>query len=141
MQLKVLVKVMYVWYGNEDTNKQVEDYINKYTEEYDNRIFKIESKTSELIDTEREVIVKARINQDKYREDLLKKYGKCCLCGVQNQELLIASHLKPWSKSDKKEKLDIENGHGNQFLNGSYVLCAHQTLFAQCYTFWSCEHS
>ena len=23
---------------------------------------------------------------------------------------MIASHLKPWSKSDKKEKLDIENG-------------------------------
>lgn len=99
-----------VWYGNEEINKRVEEYINKYTEEYDNRISQIESNTSELIGAEKEVIVKARINQDKYREGLIKKYGKCCLCGVQNQSLLIASHLKPWSKSDKKEKLDIENG-------------------------------
>ena len=66
---------------------------------------------SDITGDEREAIVKIRINQDKFRESLIKKYnGKCCLCGVDYLSMLVASHIKPWAKSDKYEKLDIENG-------------------------------
>ena len=83
----------------------------------------IESKTgyfeSERIDDfnepltgdEKEVIVKARINQSMYRQILIKKYGsKCCLCGVSDERMLIASHIKPWNKCDKYEKVSEHNG-------------------------------
>ena len=42
---------------------------------------------------------------------MLKKYhSKCCLCGVDDDALLVASHIKPWAKSDEHEKLDLDNG-------------------------------
>lgn len=63
-----------------------------------------------LTGEEKEIITKARINQSKFREMLLKKYSKCCLCSVSNPDLLVASHIKPWSVSTPKEKVDINNG-------------------------------
>ena len=59
---------------------------------------------------ERETVVKVRVNQGEFRQKLLKKYGKCCLCGVTAQYLLTASHIKPWSQSESFEKLDSDNG-------------------------------
>ena len=54
--------------------------------------------------------VKTRVNQSVFRERLLKKYHTCCLCKVENQALLTASHIKPWAASSADEKLDAENG-------------------------------
>ena len=45
-----------------------------------------------------------------FRNKLLQRYSKCCLCGVSNPNLLIASHIKSWSESEPNEKLDIDNG-------------------------------
>ena len=59
---------------------------------------------------EQEIIIKARVNQSKFRQQLLDRYKKCCLCSVSNPDLLIASHIKPWCESEANEKLDIENG-------------------------------
>ncbi len=59
---------------------------------------------------EREALVKIRVNQDEFRNKLLKKYSKCCLCGVTAPTLLIASHIKPWSVCEPEEKLDESNG-------------------------------
>ena len=77
-----------------------------------------------FIGKEKEVIIKARVNQSIYREMLLKKYKKCCLCGMTDSRMLIASHIKPWSKSESNEKVDIYNGlllcpnHDKVFDNG-----------------------
>ena len=61
------------------------------------------------------------MNQSVFRDRLLKKYHKCCLCEVENQALLKASHIKPWVVSDADEKLDVENG---------FLLCPnHDALF------------
>ena len=59
---------------------------------------------------ERAAIVKARINQSVFRDSLIKKYSKCCLCGANATELLVASHIKPWNSSNSKEKTDVNNG-------------------------------
>lgn len=59
---------------------------------------------------EKEVLIKARVNQSIYRDMLLNKHKKCCLCGISNQKTLIASHIKPWSHSESNEKLDVYNG-------------------------------
>lgn len=58
----------------------------------------------------RHMIIEARVNQSYFRNCLISKYKKCCLCNVSSNELLIASHIKPWSASNKYEKLDEDNG-------------------------------
>ncbi len=56
---------------------------------------------------------------------MLKRYNKCCLCGVENPALLIASHIKPWAESEPKEKLDVDNG---------FLMCPnHDKLFDKGY--------
>ena len=72
---------------------------------------------------EKEAIVKVRVNQDVFRNLLLKKYGKCCLCGVSEHKLLVASHIKPWSECEPEERLDVNNG---------FLMCPnHDKLFDQ----------
>lgn len=84
----------------------------------------VENKTIEEINEVGEVIeriVKARKNQNKFREALFKREGKCKICGLAHKELLIASHIKPWSKSTPEEKLNPFNG---------FLLCPnHDSLF------------
>ncbi|MCH5267338.1 MAG: HNH endonuclease, partial [Lachnospiraceae bacterium] len=73
----------------------------------------------------KKAIINARVNQGIFRDLLLKRYNKCCLCGVENHELLIASHIKPWAKSEAKEKLDDDNG---------FLMCPnHDKLFDKGY--------
>lgn len=69
-----------------------------------------EISNSALKGEERNALVKVRINQSVFRDRLLKKFNTCCLCSLENKELLTASHIKPWSVSTAKEKLDIDNG-------------------------------
>ncbi len=84
----------------------------------------VENKTIEEINEVGEVIervVKARKNQNKFREALFKRESKCKICGLAHKELLIASHIKPWSKSTPEEKLNPFNG---------FLLCPnHDSLF------------
>lgn len=54
--------------------------------------------------------VKLRNNQEKYRKDLIYIHKICQLCGLENEELLIASHIKDYSKSNVDECIDFENG-------------------------------
>lgn len=58
----------------------------------------------------KKAIINVRVNQGTFRDKLLKKYNRCCLCGVENHILLMASHIKPWAESEPKEKLDVDNG-------------------------------
>jgi putative restriction endonuclease len=49
---------------------------------------------------EREVIIKARVNQSFFRNAVLASYNnKCCITGISVPELLIAGHIIPWSKN------------------------------------------
>lgn len=99
-----------IWYGNEEEDRKVETIIENYEKDKINKVTEIEKYTEELEGKEKEAVVKVRINQDKFREKLINKYKKCCLCNVNMNELLVASHIKPQSISDANEKLDIHNG-------------------------------
>lgn len=59
---------------------------------------------------ERETIIKSRIGQGKYREELLKDCPYCPITMVNDERLLIASHIKPWVESNNFEKTDPKNG-------------------------------
>ncbi len=59
---------------------------------------------------EREAIIKARVNQSFFRSSILASYdNKCCITGISISELLVASHIVPWSK-DEKNRLNPHNG-------------------------------
>jgi predicted restriction endonuclease len=60
--------------------------------------------------TEREQLVKARVGQGLYRSRVELIEAGCRLTGVSDRRFLRASHIKPWAKSDSREKLDGNNG-------------------------------
>lgn len=56
------------------------------------------------------VLIKQRIKQHFFRRAVLSSYGsKCCMSGLTDERLLIASHIVPWS-SDKANRLNPSNG-------------------------------
>ena len=58
----------------------------------------------------KEQLVQARIGQGEYRKKLLEEKSECLICRVNDERLLIASHIKPWSVSNEIEKIDHYNG-------------------------------
>lgn len=60
--------------------------------------------------TERESIIKSRIGQGQFRECLIAYWSACAVTGCQEPQLLKASHIKPWSKSEVTERLSLYNG-------------------------------
>jgi putative restriction endonuclease len=59
---------------------------------------------------ERAAIVKTRVNQSFFRKTILASYNQtCCITGINNPELLIASHIIPWAKNEK-ERMNPQNG-------------------------------
>lgn len=54
--------------------------------------------------------VKTRVNQSFFRRMILTSYNEvCCITGISNVELLVASHIMPWA-SDEKNRLNPMNG-------------------------------
>ena len=54
--------------------------------------------------------VEVRLKQSFFRQAVLSSYqGRCCMTGLSDQRLLIASHIIPWSK-DKANRLNPSNG-------------------------------
>lgn len=58
----------------------------------------------------REAILQQRIKQDFFRRAVLTSYrGRCCISGVADARLLVASHIVPW-REDKANRLNPSNG-------------------------------
>lgn len=100
--------------------KKISDADNSWVQEIEE--FEAELNRDTIIThTEIEQIVKARIGQSNFKKKLINRECKCALCGVTGIGLLIASHIKPWSKSTNEERLDVDNG---------LLLCPnHDSLF------------
>jgi len=59
---------------------------------------------------EREALIKARVNQSFFRYIILTSYeNRCCITGLSVPELLVASHIIPWSV-DEKKRMSPHNG-------------------------------
>ncbi len=59
---------------------------------------------------DKKIYVKTRVNQNFFRTTILSSYNqKCCITGLSIPDLLVASHIIPWSKN-KKERLNPRNG-------------------------------
>ena len=58
----------------------------------------------------RQVLTTQRIKQHFFRRAVLSSYrGRCCMSGLSESRLLVASHIVPWSK-DKANRLNPSNG-------------------------------
>lgn len=58
----------------------------------------------------RSATVEVRVNQARFRRYVLAGYNStCCISGLQNERLLIASHIVPWSE-DSHNRLNPQNG-------------------------------
>lgn len=58
----------------------------------------------------RRVVTEQRIKQHFFRRAVLSSYrGRCCMSGLSEPRLLIASHIVPWRK-DKANRLNPSNG-------------------------------
>ena len=76
----------------------------------------------------RQIIVQQRIKQGFFRRAVLSSYrGRCCISGVSDARLLVASHIVPWS-DDKANRLNPSNGlclsaiHDKAFDNHLFTL-------------------
>ena len=52
-----------------------------------------------------------REGQDEYRRKLLEECPFCPITMINDERLLIASHIKPWAVCSDKEKIDPHNGY------------------------------
>jgi putative restriction endonuclease len=76
----------------------------------------------------RQALVQQRIKQNFFRRAVLSSYrGRCCISGVSDSRLLVASHIVPWSL-DKTNRLNPSNGlclsaiHDKAFDNHLFTL-------------------
>jgi 5-methylcytosine-specific restriction protein A len=61
--------------------------------------------------TERKGLVTSRVGQGYYRQEILDRWdSSCAVTGSSLAQILIASHILPWSKSTDSERLDVGNG-------------------------------
>ena len=88
----------YADYLSDITQNDVERYLSQIVED------------SALSDTEKATLVNTRIGQGQFRKQLIAQWGGCAVTGYPDTRFLVASHIKPWSKADNKERLDPFNG-------------------------------
>lgn len=113
--------------GATNIGKLDKEVFFEFTRNFDELFFEseklLEKKIENTIDKPKEIIIDeskkgenkirettVRINQDYFRAIVLSNYSfGCALTGISIPELLIASHIKPWSK-DEKNRLNPANG-------------------------------
>ena len=88
--------------------------------DYRNDIIKYESplareeeqriKNSDKRDKVKDALIQARLGQGEYRRKLIEELQCCPFTEVNDERLLVASHIKPWVKSTDTEKTDPKNG-------------------------------
>lgn len=65
---------------------------------------------TDIGETQKRQMISARRGQGVFKANVRLNEKACRITGVTDPRLLIASHIKPWSKSNDTEKLDGCNG-------------------------------
>lgn len=74
------------------------------------KINKVDVMALQMEGLDKERMIKTRVNQSIFRTMILATYNNtCCMTGIENLDLLIASHIVPWNK-DHKNRLNPTNG-------------------------------
>ena len=84
----------------------IENYGSAIKQAEDNSLFGVREEP-----IERKPFVRyGREGQDEYRRKLLEECPFCPITMINEESLLIASHIKPWAVSNSKERIDPNNG-------------------------------
>lgn len=116
--------------GLSNASKLDEEIWNEFNNNWDKLAFEFENIVASFGDKENEKeitipqgkerlsVVRQRVNQNFFRNAVLSSYNNsCCITGLSTSQLLVASHIKPWSESSDAEKTNPTNG---LCLNGLY---------------------
>ncbi len=61
--------------------------------------------------TQQQRFVNTRVGQGAYRKRIIHRWEyECAVTGFNHLEVLVASHIVPWSQADDVERLDVHNG-------------------------------
>jgi len=85
------------------------DYEKQYEKDIQKEI-EIVNTSINLRETEKATIIQSRIGQGMFRKKLINYWKGCSFSGCDINDILIASHIKPWRLSDNYERLDSFNG-------------------------------
>jgi putative restriction endonuclease len=70
----------------------------------------MQPEVEDFVGLDRQVLATQRVKQSFFRRAVLSGYrGRCCMSGLSDSRLLIASHIVPWSY-DKNTRLNPRNG-------------------------------
>lgn len=102
------------------------------TDEPDNPLVDVNAVLADktIPETMRHQLVKARVGQGLFRSNVLRHESACRVTGVNDPDLLIASHVKPWKVSDNEERLSGANGlmlapHIDRLFDKGYISFAN----------------
>ena len=109
------------WKMSEDTASRLVDYfidedlsVNLYVNNENSLVERnytdVEFQGDAYQETETPAMRNERRGQGRFRDDLLAQNTECEICGINDKNLLIASHIKSWKFSDNMERLDMNNG-------------------------------
>ena len=116
-------------------NKQVEEIIKQHDNEVttypevsniDTEAIQEIRRRKDIQETEKLRLVKSRNGQGLFKDRLREVEEGCRLTGLTDIKYLIASHIKPWTKSNDFEKLDGNNGlllspHVDKLFDNGYI--------------------
>lgn len=85
------------------------NYSQRARQQIESEIEQICNDTS-ITQTEKAALIQSRVGQGLYRSRLIEYWGGCSISGCNMQNLLIASHIKPWKDSSNDERLNVYNG-------------------------------
>lgn len=124
---KILTQAQFSSYSPEQLKKHIEESLEEFIKcdlnplceglrsqqqiELENQLLDIitDDNFDNLEETEKSTCMKARLGHSKLKQKLIEKEKCCKVCGLSDTRFLIASHIKPWSKSNNHERLDLNN--------------------------------
>lgn len=101
---------------NTKGNNMYSNSLSKYHEYLKEASNELEKDLEDIItdnsysETDKIALVKYRIGQGAFRDNLLSYWKGCAVTGYKTPSILIASHIKPWRDSNNIERLDKYNG-------------------------------
>lgn len=111
-QIKEIIEKGITYFIENDLNKLCENLYSISNVKVKKEILSIIAEVSnlnEVTETEKSIVIKSRIGHGELKKEILKEQGCCKICGLADRRFLIASHIKPWSKSNDQERLDLNN--------------------------------
>lgn len=106
----------------EKTESKVKNFSKKNSlKTIKHKVSSLKIKEINIEKTEVIMEVKSRRGHIEFKNNLLAIDKKCKICGLNNINLLVASHIKPWRVATDEEKVDYNNG---------FLLCPnHDSVF------------